>query len=173
MSKLFTCSVCKVEKTRDNFYNNKSYPWRDNASYQCKSCTKTYVKANVTGTIWNKETQKKNYTKHKESILYKSRQRWLRDKWETLKYYSAGFDKPTCNCCLSTDLQFLSIDHIYGNGASHRRIDPEATKIIRWLKKNNFPPGFQTLCMNCNFSFGKFGFCPHMLRGEGSWENVL
>ncbi len=31
-----------------------------------------------------------------------------------------------------------------------------------WLKANNFPPGFQTLCHNCNI--GKHrnkGICPH------------
>ena len=37
--------------------------------------------------------------------------------------------------------------------------------IYDWLKKNNFPPGFQVLCGSCNFAKGKYGSCPH------TWEN--
>ena len=36
------------------------------------------------------------------------------------------------------------------------------TKFYRWLKRNNFPEGFQVLCFNCNC--GKEinkGVCPH------------
>jgi len=32
-----------------------------------------------------------------------------------------------------------------------------------WIRKNNFPKGFQVLCMNCNWGKGhsKDNKCPH------------
>jgi len=33
-----------------------------------------------------------------------------------------------------------------------------------WLKKNNFPPGFQVLCANCNFAKRNSRYCPHEIR---------
>ncbi len=35
------------------------------------------------------------------------------------------------------------------------------SKLYNWLKRNNFPKGFQTMCINCNFAKGMFGVCPH------------
>lgn len=70
-----------------------------------------------------------------------------------------------------TELTFLTIDHTEDNGAEHRR-QMAAEKgnawgqaggpTYRWLRDNNFPPGFQVLCANCNC--GKQwngGVCPH------------
>ena len=31
----------------------------------------------------------------------------------------------------------------------------------QWIKKNNFPKGFQILCHNCNVAKGIYGECPH------------
>jgi hypothetical protein len=55
-----------------------------------------------------------------------------------------------CPCGFS-DLRALSIDHIAGDGAAHRREIGAGAALYRFLKKNNFPPGFQTLCMNCQW----------------------
>jgi len=54
-----------------------------------------------------------------------------------------------CVKCGFSDLRALSIDHIYGNGAKHRK--QIGSVIYRWLKKNNYPPGYRVLCMNCQF----------------------
>jgi hypothetical protein len=45
----------------------------------------------------------------------------------------------------------LSIDHINGNGSEHRKNNKKirGNHIYEWLKKNKFPIGYQTLCMNC------------------------
>jgi len=40
-------------------------------------------------------------------------------------------------------------------------MDMSSDVLYSWLKKNNFPKGFQVLCMNCNFAKGKLGKCPH------------
>jgi hypothetical protein len=70
-----------------------------------------------------------------------------------------------CACCGEGHLEFLSIDHMENEGAAHRKKltgDPRNGKnFYYWLRKNNFPPGYQVLCMNCNFALGHNGFCPH------------
>lgn len=70
-----------------------------------------------------------------------------------------------CACCGVTHKEFLSIDHIDGDGPAHREKltgDPRnGQTLYYWLKRNNFPPGFRVLCMNCNFALGHHGFCPH------------
>lgn len=70
-----------------------------------------------------------------------------------------------CACCGENEKLFLSIDHIHNNGAEQRKngeYGRSGTSFYQWLRKNNFPDGFQVLCMNCNM--GKHrngGVCPH------------
>lgn len=69
-----------------------------------------------------------------------------------------------CVCCGESELMFLTIDHINGGGSQHRREEgfSSGQGFYHWLVKNEFPEGFQTLCMNCNL--GKHrngGVCPH------------
>jgi len=65
-----------------------------------------------------------------------------------------------CRCCGETIPEFLQIDHIDGKGAEHRK-EVSGTQLYQWLRRNNFPPGFQVLCANCNFAKGHYGKCPH------------
>jgi len=65
-----------------------------------------------------------------------------------------------CACCGETLFEGLSIDHIAGGGAAHRR-ELQGCAIYRWLKKNNYPPGFQVLCGTCNMAKRTGDHCPH------------
>lgn len=70
-----------------------------------------------------------------------------------------------CKCCGETERMFLSIDHINNDGAAERRsgkYSGAGSPFYLWLRKNNFPKGYQVLCMNCQT--GKHrngGVCPH------------
>ena len=68
-----------------------------------------------------------------------------------------------CLCCGETHIEFLSIDHINGNGAAHRRTIGAGRSVHfnKWLRDHAYPPGFRVLCMNCNWALGKSGYCPH------------
>ncbi|SRR6266576_951531 len=69
-----------------------------------------------------------------------------------------------CQCCGVSDNAFLSIDHIASDGHEHRKLIGRTGGIgfYTWLKVNNFPPGFQTLCFNCNIArHHNKGVCPH------------
>lgn len=70
-----------------------------------------------------------------------------------------------CACCGETIYRFLTIDHINGTGVKNSvRKKNGATgtgdKLYRWLRANNYPPGFRVLCFNCNWAEGHGG-CPH------------
>ena len=67
-----------------------------------------------------------------------------------------------CACCGEDRYEFMSIDHVKGGGLKHRReLKLSGAKMIFWLKRNNYPEGFQVLCHNCNMALGHYGFCPH------------
>lgn len=67
----------------------------------------------------------------------------------------------TCVCCGETQKEFLQIDHVNNDGAAHRREIGGSSRLYRWLKRNDFPPGFQVLCRICNGAKGHDGCCPH------------
>ena len=70
-------------------------------------------------------------------------------KREVLLHYSINPEKPICSKCGFDDIRALSIDHINGGGNIQREFIHE--NFYRWLIKNNYPEGYQVLCMNCQF----------------------
>ena len=73
-----------------------------------------------------------------------------------------------CPNCGEIRAEFLSIDHINGDGAAHRLELGKGNKLMglartyAWLKQNAFPKDrFRLLCHNCNFARGHYGYCPH------------
>lgn len=77
-----------------------------------------------------------------------------------------GGNPPKCACCGESALNFLSLDHINGGGSHQRKTmwDGRGGDIFyKWLFHNNFPEGFQVLCMNCNWGrYRNDGICPHI-----------
>ena len=69
--------------------------------------------------------------------------------------------KCACPGCSETNKAFLCIDHIDGGGNKHRKSIGQSN-FFRWLRQNNYPPGFQVLCANCNQAKQWCGgVCPH------------
>jgi len=67
-----------------------------------------------------------------------------------LTHYGNG--KCACVRCGVDDVRVLCIDHINDDGKEHRaKIGGGGRHIYKWLVENNYPEGFQTLCMNCNW----------------------
>ena len=68
-----------------------------------------------------------------------------------------------CACCGEHRNEFLTLEHKKGNGAEHRKqssnvwIDAIDAKDVE---------EYEILCMNCNWSKGKFGYCPHELEDK-------
>jgi len=99
--------------------------------------------------------------KYKRSEKGKLHQKIYHDKarLEALLHYSQNELK--FNCCGETTYEFLTLEHIFNNGAQHRR-EINNRNLYIWCRKNQFPVGFQVLCMNCNFAKEKYRGCPHM-----------
>jgi hypothetical protein len=70
-----------------------------------------------------------------------------------------------CNCCGEAERMFLSIDHVNNDGAQEQKsgkYNGSGSAFYTWLRKNNFPTGYQVLCMNCQIGKHKNGgVCPH------------
>ena len=96
-----------------------------------------------------------------EKMTLYRRRHVVKLKSETFDAYGGRI----CNCCGEEEPLFLSIDHINNNGADHRReIGSGGGKgFYTWLRKNNYPEGYQVLCFNCNVAKGHFGTCPHQM----------
>ena len=110
------------------------------------------------------------YQKNKEKLSERKKRRWReatpeqrdkyrmenrRYKWEikkeVLTYYGNG--TLACVYCGYTDIRALTLDHINNNGAQERKSRKElewgGVPFYRWLRRNSYPKGYQTLCMNC------------------------
>lgn len=111
----------------------------------------------------NKDRDKARYTLNRNIILKTMQKRNQERRLFALKYLSGEI--PFCACCGEKHLEFLSIDHINGGGNKHRKEmvnqGGSGGNIYWWLIKNDFPPGFQVLCHNCNMAKGFYGHCPH------------
>ena len=107
----------------------------------------------------SKQRQKLRYP---ERVMELTRARQLRRKIKARKLVFDHYGN-RCVCCGETHWEFLTLDHTNNDGAKRRKdlnIRGGYTT-YRWLIRNNFPEGFQLLCMNCNFAKGMQGYCPH------------
>ena len=138
------------------------------------------VKSSYRGSQREKETVSRYYGKHKEQvdayqkkyrlehrekrriqernrrlakpemIKLSKKQETRQLKIEVLTHYGKG--SLACVTCGESRLSCLSIDHINGGGTKHRRSLGRAGRdFYRWLRSQDYPLGYQTLCMNCQF----------------------
>jgi hypothetical protein len=94
---------------------------------------------------------------HKEEVAIYNAAYIAARKLEVLNAYGG----PVCVCCGETLIQGLSIDHVNGDGAAHRKTVTSGPAFYRWLKQHNYPPGYQVLCFTCNFAKAASDHCPH------------
>jgi hypothetical protein len=68
-----------------------------------------------------------------------------------------------CACCGEAHEPFLTIDHVGNNGSIQAREIGggkhcgKGHHLYQWLRAHGWPPGYQTLCWNCNAAKGR---CP-------------
>jgi len=101
----------------------------------------------------------KYYYKNREAKMAYNRKYEQRVKDEVFNHYGGYI----CACCGITHKVFLTIDHIHGGGSKHRKETGGGGKFnYRWIRKNNYPEGFQVLCWNCNCGRARNNdICPH------------
>lgn len=149
------CRKCGEAKSLDAFRLRPGA--RDGHRSECAACQDRYLAGYYTA---NRERVKARVTDYyhanrEAKIAYAHE--WRR------RYYVEARDKvfahygQTCACCEATAK--LTIDHIEGNGADHRRelfgnSRKAGEKFYVWLVREGFPDGYQTLCHLCNNSKG-------------------
>lgn len=164
------CSKCGLVKPRDEFH--KSSKLKSGLMSWCKQCRhEKYLEnhdQNLSRARKNRRTREERIEYYRKNPnKFKKYHKTYREKLrlEVLIHY--GGNPPKCACCGEPHLEFLSIDYIHGDGRKHRRkIGNSSISLYRWLIKNNFPEGFQVLCMNCNCAKAWYGICPHKTKIE-------
>jgi len=97
------------------------------------------------------------YYTNKAVILNKKQQANRLLKQEVIHAYGGK-----CECCGESHIEFLTIDHIKGDGAEHRAKCGKGRKIYADIKRQGFPKDkYRCLCLNCNIALGFYGYCPH------------
>lgn len=149
-----TCTKCDTPKELDKFPKQKCGKYGVNSI--CKACQAEYKRQHYAKNPQVIEDRKAYFKKYRKSI-----------KDQVFDHYGER-----CACCGETCRVFLTLDHVNGDGAEHRRElgggrTTSTDKTWRWLVANDFPDGFQILCYNCNC--GKRdngGICPHQEAKE-------
>lgn len=135
------CKGCKkVKSFTKKFFgqriNTKKFKFGLDA--RCNECHNKYAK--------------KNHKPHRTKF-----------RLDILTAYSNG--KLVCDCCGEKHYEFLTLDHTLGNGNIERRTISQFTLFAK-LRRENYPNKnkYRVLCMNCNFSYGIRGYCPHQKK---------
>ena len=152
------CTKCHIEKDISEFYKQKGK--KDGLKSHCKVCFLEDCHEYAT-TNKGKETRRKWYTNRRDSGLIRKFYKTYNRKLKKLVFDHYG---NKCVCCGETHKEFLTIDHINGHGRQHRNEignSKNTNAWYRWIIQNNYPSYLRILCMNCNFSLGMYGYCPH------------
>ncbi|HEA68231.1 MAG TPA: hypothetical protein ENI07_15635 [Desulfobacterales bacterium] len=105
----------------------------------------------------HREKSKEYYWKNRDKILAQKKAKDREAKEIVVKAYGGK-----CECCGESIIEFLTIDHINGDGHLHRRKVGKGRKIYQDLINLGFPKdNYRLLCFNCNITRGFYGYCPH------------
>lgn len=131
--------------------------WRRNQPGRCRYCgghlaTKPYA----------------NGRTH-DSCLERRRELWHAYTAQVIDGYGGK-----CNCCGETTSEFLTIDHVDGGGAEHRRsLGYGNRRLLLQIISAGFPPEFQVQCFNCNCGRQRNGgICPHVTGSTPSTKEA-
>ena len=85
-----------------------------------------------------------------------------RDWWRQLRLEVLAALGGVCACCGESHVEFLTVDHVNGDGAEERKKIGTSTNFFVYVKRSGYPRDrYQVLCYNCNCSKGHYGYCPH------------
>lgn len=170
------CKKCgKLKFLEKEFHKNSKA--KDGHFNICKTCRKEDAKK---WNFENRDARKNYYIENFENIQRKRKERYYNNHEEMKKRNNEASRKSSlkskvdvitrlggkCVCCGETSIEFLTIDHIYGGGTSHRKL-LGSKGIYRDIRKQNYPKDkYRVLCFNCNCAIGAWGYCPHQkLKG--------
>lgn len=151
MDKARKCYRCEATNEAGDFYSNG----------YCRPCGAAYY------ADWRRKHPDRSKLAHRTYYLKHQERRQTESVVESRQLKVAALEAygTACTCCGEAHIEFLAIDHIDGNGAAHRKAPGGpgggGVRMYRWLKLQGYPPGYRTLCHNCNVALGLIGYCPH------------
>ncbi len=146
----FNCNLAHGKTKRINKLTNTIFTKKFNAFF-CTKCDEIKYEHE----FHKNKTKKSGYDSQcKDCVNAASTERRNKLKITIFNHYGTK-----CACCGEDNIEHLTIDHVNGGGNKHRKLINRP--FYRWLQKNNFPTGYRTLCMNCNYSYGCYRYCPH------------
>jgi len=170
--KFDTCSCGKVKRADVSKCRECHFEEKRNAVRFCSRCGIVLTEENCYPSSWrNGERKCKVCRKKDANERYDGIKAHIRDESQKLKLKVMESYGGKCACCGESNIAFLSIDHILGDGAAHRSKMP-GVNLYKWLRNNGFPKdNFQCLCMNCNFAKSNNpGGCPHEIERQKQRE---
>jgi hypothetical protein len=171
-----------MTKPREAFKRDASR--RDGLFIHCRDCERAQRRQRYAADPEAILEPQRQYRKdHPDQARERDRRRWekRRDKQSAykkrvraeLRLRVFGHYGMQCACCGST--KQLSIDHVNGDGAAHRREifgsnRMPSESMYRWIIANGFPADLQTLCKPCNHSKRTFKSCrlDHTLKAASA-----
>jgi hypothetical protein len=158
-----TCTKCRETKPVEGFSPSKT--GRLGRTSICKPCNsarqKEWRSTNGQYDIEWRSRNRERLRQYKKSWVQKG---GVNSKGrETIRQEILEAYGHRCTCCGESRQEFLAIDHIFNDGAEHRKQVGSSKTFYYWLKRNGFPKDrFQLLCHNCNLAKGFYGECPHV-----------
>jgi len=158
-------------KHRDKVGQGSFYRWLKEAGFPigfrilCHNCNwkhgvrtqppRVFQKSN------NLETIRKQAYRIKYPDKYENYKATLRSEIKLRRERVIHHYGSTCECCETSDMDVLSLDHMDGGGTQHRKEVGSGTTFFKWIEESGYPKEFRVLCLNCNVTRGLYGTCPH------------
>lgn len=165
------CAKCSETKPLNEFGTDRHAP--DGLNRRCHDCRRQADRDRYAA---NPEAGRESTRRWRAADPEASRKatresmrRWMAANPEAVRdhgrrwyvtYKSPVFDHygHECTCCGTSER--LTIDHVNGDGKAHReQLRGGSPALYRWLIKNDFPEGFQVLCLRCNQSKSNGDHC--------------
>jgi hypothetical protein len=150
-------------------WTNAAKEWREKNKERIYARRRECYALNINGSRdKTKISARKFYQKNKEYFKAHARKQYYGYKRRCIEAYSDG--KNCCACCGESIFEFLTLDHINGDGAKHReeitgkkRVPRSGQELFHYFCTNNFPDKdrLQVLCWNCNCGKRTAKVCPH------------
>jgi hypothetical protein len=126
----------------------------DKKEYRRKYCEKNRDKINV--------QKRAAYWKDPAKARRQMRD-WHKNRADELRQQIIDAYGGKCTCCGESELVFLTIEHLNGDGRKHRG-NRNRYMVYKDIVEEGFPDKYTILCMNCNFARRWGRTCPHQLK---------
>lgn len=158
------CGGCRAWKPRTVDHFAPATRGFDNLRSRCRLCIIVQKREHYGKTRPAQRARQLAYQQANRERLYAYNAKWQRERHAALREEARVAYGSKCNCCGEREPIFLDLDHVYNDGAAHRKELGNGTLVMLALKAQGWPKDrYQLLCCNCNQGKARNGgVCPHV-----------